>query len=215
MIYTIDLIDKTTVNTILEFYKFCSFEDGSISGSKNKKIKYNEEIDDKIHLDSLVNYTDNAFKQCEVFWYMFTPRATTIPKFLRYTEGMHYDYHNDFYVMNQVRTDWSCTCFLNSPDEYDGGELVINLGNKEVEYKLNPGQALVYPTGLYHKVNPVKSGERDVVVFWMESVIQDSRIRNILAQYSQLMMLRKDEIFDYHSDFETIRYQIIREYGQL
>lgn len=215
MIYTIDLIDEVTVKSILEFYKFCSFSDGSVSGSSDKTVKYNEEIDDKIHLDSLTEYTDKAFKRCEQFSYMFTPRATTLPKFLRYTEGMHYDYHNDFYLINQVRTDWSCTCFLSSPDDYEGGELVLNVGNKEVEYKLNPGQVLVYPTGIYHKVNKVTSGERNVVVFWMESIIQDSRMRNILAEYSQLMMNRKNEICDYHSDFERIRYQIIREYGQL
>lgn len=215
MIYTIDLLDEIAVKTILEFYNFCDFVDGSVSGSSNKEKKHNEQIQDRIHLDSLVEYTDSELKKCDVFSYMFTPKLTTLPMFLRYKEGMHYEYHNDFYVINEARTDWSCTCFLNSPEEYEGGELVLNVGGKELEYKLSPGQAIVYPTGIYHKVNKITSGERKVIVFWIESVIQDSRIRQILVDYSQLIMKSKDNIKEYSAEFEKIRYQLIREYGQL
>lgn len=212
--YIFNLLDAISVKTILEFYNFCKFSDGSISGSSDKEKKYNEELSDIAHEDSLVKFADKAIKNCADFEYVIVPRATTYPKFIRYTEGMHYDYHNDFYNINGVKTDYSATCFLNPPEEYEGGELVLNICNREIEFKLNPGQCIVYPTGTLHKVNKVTSGERKVMIFWVESTITDSRIRNIFADFSNLLIKQRDKISENIADFEAIRYSIVREYGQ-
>lgn len=214
MIYTFDLLDNVSVKTINEFYGFSDFVDGSTSGSANRENKYNEELFDKIHLDSLIDFTDKAVKRCEEFTYVLLPRATTNPRFLRYTEGMHYAYHNDFYMINEMRTDYSVTCFLNSPEEYEGGELVIKVGDQTVEYKMEPGKAVVYPTGLMHKVNKVISGERRVVVFWVESIIADSRIRDVLAEYATTIMRIKSYTEDFTGELEKTRFKLIRNYAQ-
>ena len=76
---------------------------------------------------------------------MFT-QGNYFPRFLRYREGTYYAFHNDFYQINELRTDYSISIFLNSPDEYEGGELVFRQGNMDTEHKLEPGQALIYPT---------------------------------------------------------------------
>ena len=81
--------------------------------------------------------------------------------------------------MDSMRTDYSATLFINDPSEYEGGELCLDIGTHEVEYKLNPGQLIVYPTGISHRVNTVSSGERHVCVMWFESAIQDIRMRKI------------------------------------
>jgi len=214
MIYTLDLLDIVAVKTINEFYNFCDFVDGSISGSHNKNKKHNEQLQDTIHQSSLTDFVDREIKKCEKLSYLFVPRATTYPIFLRYTEGMHYAYHNDFYQMFGVKTDYSVSCFLSSPDDYEGGELVLNIGDRELEYKLNPGECVVYPTGTLHKVNEVTSGQRNVMVFWIESCIVDSRVRSIFTEYSNLMLKRSDLVQQSSADFEAIRYQIMREYGQ-
>lgn len=106
--------------------------------------------------------------------------------FSQYTDGMFYDLHNDAYSMrsNKVRTDWSCTLFLNDPSEYEGGELMIDIGDREIPYKLKAGEYVLYPTGLSHRVNVVKSGKRRVCVFWVQSYISDYRIRTILTDFS-------------------------------
>jgi|TARA_Y100000022_G_scaffold27182_1_gene20686 PKHD-type hydroxylase len=214
MIYIIDLFDKIYVDAINDFYGFCMFADGSETGSSDKKSKWNEVIRDSTHLDSLVDYVDKIIKENNTFNYMFLPRASTFPRFLRYKEGMHYAYHNDFYQINQLRTDYSVTVFLNSPDDYEGGELVFAVGDTEVEYKLQPGQAIVYPTGLMHKVKPVISGERRVCVFWVESVIADSRIRETLVEYADTLIKNKDLIRPIIADLEKTRYRLIRNYAQ-
>lgn len=213
MIYTLDLLTGDQCDAILEYYNFCKFSDGAKTGSADKKIKYNLEIDDPRHYTHLNQYFDACLKSCLEFSYLFVPRSTTYPLFLQYDTGMHYEYHHDFYMMGSVRTDYSVTCFLNSPDEYEGGELVIDVGNYPVQYKLERGKAIVYPTGLKHKVTPIISGSRKVVVFWLESVVNDSRIRNILTEFSSELYSKRELLGDSIYDLERIRYQMIREYG--
>jgi PKHD-type hydroxylase len=73
--------------------------------------------------------------------------------------------------MQSVRTDYSCTLFLSDRDECEGGELMINIGDREISYKLNAGEAIIYPTGIPHRVNTVKSGKRRVCVKIRKNVI--------------------------------------------
>lgn len=216
MIYTIKVLSETQLDTINEYYKICDFVDGSITGSQDKSVKWNEQIQDLVHGPRLCEYADTQIKKSEQLNYVLVPRATTIPMFLKYTEGMHYKYHNDFYCMNEVRTDYSLSIFLNDPDEYEGGELVLNVGGKELEYKPPAGSCVAYPTGVYHKVNEVTSGERRVMVIWMESVISDSRIREIINDYSMTIIKNYDKLKDVElvADLERTRYQLIREYAQ-
>jgi PKHD-type hydroxylase len=107
--------------------------------------------------------------------------------FSEYSEGMFYQKHSDHFSMGQVRTDWSCTVFLNDPSEYEGGELFIDIGCKEVGFKLNPGQYIIYPTGFEHRVSEVTSGKRRVCVFWIESAINDRRIRELNSDLFEII----------------------------
>ncbi len=106
---------------------------------------------------------------------------TTDYIFSKYVEGGFYNEHVDSQMMgsSRLRTDYSCTVFINDPDDYDGGELCINVGTEELKYKLQAGQAFVYPTGVKHRVNKVTRGERHVCVFWIESALQDIRMREL------------------------------------
>lgn len=99
--------------------------------------------------------------------------------FSKYLTGGYYHTHVDSQKMGPMRTDYSVTLFINDPSEYEDGELCIDIGTHEVKYKLNPGQALIYPTGIPHRVDAVKSGERHVCVFWIESALQDPRMRHV------------------------------------
>lgn len=100
--------------------------------------------------------------------------------FSKYPEGAYYNKHVDSQKMGKtLRTDYSVTLFINDPSEYEGGELCIDVGTHEVKYKLDAGKAIIYPTGVEHRVNTVSSGERHVCVFWIESAMQDVRMRKI------------------------------------
>lgn len=102
--------------------------------------------------------------------------------FSKYLTGGYYHKHVDSQRMGKspgLRTDYSVTVFINDPSEYEGGELCIDIGTHEVKYKLDAGKAIVYPTGLAHRVSEVTSGERHVCVFWIESAMQDVLMRKI------------------------------------
>ncbi len=99
--------------------------------------------------------------------------------FSKYMTGGYYHTHVDSQKMGNRRTDYSVTVFINDPHEYEGGELCIDIGTQEVKFKLPAGKAILYPTGIPHRVDEVTSGERHVCVFWLESAIQDVRIREI------------------------------------
>ncbi|MGB0894823.1 MAG: Fe2+-dependent dioxygenase [Parashewanella sp.] len=99
------------------------------------------------------------------------------------TQGGGYGDHIDDALMHSetlVRTDISCTIFLSAPNEYEGGELVMTLGGVEMAYKLNAGDAIVYPSTTLHRVNPVTKGERLAALTWIESLVSAADKREML-----------------------------------
>jgi len=99
-----------------------------------------------------------------------------------YHNGMAYGRHTDNAQMNGQRTDVSFTVFLNSPEEYVGGELVIEGADSEQAYKLDAGMAIVYPSTFLHRVEPVTTGDRWVAIGWVQSRIRDAAKREILFE---------------------------------
>ena len=106
------------------------------------------------------------------------------PFIARYKSGMGYGGHIDNPIMGQMpnlyRTDVSTTIFLNEPDEYEGGELVIQTKYGEHSAKLKAGSAIVYPSTSWHYVDKVTAGERLVCVTWIQSMVKDPAQREIL-----------------------------------
>ena len=82
----------------------------------------------------------------------------------------------------QLRSDVSCTLFLNAPDEYEGGELVISDTYGEHEVKLPAGDLILYPSSSLHQVTPVTRGARLASFFWVQSMIRDDARRRMLFE---------------------------------
>ena len=164
------------------------FASGKYGNEENALIKNN-----------LVMQHDDAYYKCgdiiknemmlnsELTQYTSLKRTSDFT-FTQYNEGHFYESHIDAYYMeNYVRTDMSCTIFLNEPEEYDGGELSINLGSDiEVNHKLKAGSLLLYPTNEYHSVKPVTRGKRRVCIFWIESHICDPVMRQAIGDLSRV-----------------------------
>jgi PKHD-type hydroxylase len=72
-----------------------------------------------------------------------------------------------------LRTDLSFTLFLSEPNDYDGGELVIDSGASSQAYKLPAGDLLLYPSYSLHRVNPVTRGQRLACCSWIESLVRE------------------------------------------
>ncbi|MGF1491006.1 MAG: Fe2+-dependent dioxygenase [Microcoleaceae cyanobacterium] len=113
-------------------------------------------------------------------------QAAVRPKYIhsillsRYESGMTYGRHTDNALMGQCRSDVSFTLFLNDPEDYDGGELVVEGADDESRYKLSAGSALVYPSSSLHRVDAVKQGARLVAVGWVQSWVRNPAQRELL-----------------------------------
>lgn len=119
-------------------------------------------------------------------------RAAALPRrlrpvlFARYGEGRSYGAHVDDALMGLddpaglLRTDVAVTVFLAGPEEYGGGELVIEAGGGEQAFKLGAGDAVAYAATTLHRVAPVTRGERLVAVTWAQSLVRDAAAREVL-----------------------------------
>ena len=99
------------------------------------------------------------------------------------------------------RSDLSFTIALSGPDDYEGGALVLESPGKEEVFRLPVGHALVYPSTMLHRVEPVTSGERFVAVGWIESRIRHADQRELLFELDmagRTLFERSggDEVFD-------------------
>jgi PKHD-type hydroxylase len=167
------------------------FVDGRLSaGTRAKQVKQNEELQSAAaQMERLNSIVMGALVQHPLYQAAAMPIRVATPFYARYTKGMHYGDHVDDPVMGppggQYRSDISTTVFLNEPDAYDGGELVIQTGFGEQSFKLAAGDAIIYPSSSLHHVAEVTHGERLVAVTWTQSMVRDPARREILYQLYQ------------------------------
>jgi len=113
------------------------------------------------------------------------------PVFNCYENGGHYGTHVDSALMRlpeaglTIRSDLSATLFLSEPDEYDGGELLIEEQYGAQAAKLNAGDMVLYPSSSLHQVTPVTRGQRVCAIMWMQSAIADAAARGMLFEMDQ------------------------------
>jgi PKHD-type hydroxylase len=121
------------------------------------------------------------------------PQRVAVPSLCRYGVGMKYGAHIDAAFLrlgaHALRSDVSCTIFIGNPAEYQGGELIIYLGTEKVQIKGDAGSAIFYPSTTLHQVAPVTSGERLVVITFIESQIPDPMQREILYTLGEVRAL--------------------------
>ncbi len=108
------------------------------------------------------------------------------PLFNRYEGGMSFGAHVDNAVRQitgtpfRIRTDLSATLFLSRPEEYDGGELVVEDTYGAHAVKLPAGDLILYPATSLHRVNPVTRGVRFASFFWIQSMVREDAHRSLL-----------------------------------
>jgi PKHD-type hydroxylase len=140
-----------------------------------------------------------ALNRHDVFFSAALPKRVFPPLFNRYAGsanafGNHVDNAVRFVPGGQaerVRTDISCTLFLSEPDEYDGGELVVEDTFGAQRIKLGAGDMVLYPGTSVHRVEPVTRGARIASFFWVESMVRSDEQRRLLYDMDMhLMRLR-------------------------
>jgi PKHD-type hydroxylase len=169
-----------------EWLAAARFVDGKASaGAAARRVKHNLEAErGSAELERLDEMVMGNLARHPAYRGGALPLHAATPLYIRYQAGMEYGEHLDDPIMGaggvMYRSDVAVTVFFSAPEEYDGGELVIRGVQSEQTIKLPAGDAVLYPAGTIHHVNPVTRGARLVAVTWVQSVVRDPARRELL-----------------------------------
>ena len=194
------------------------FVDGRITNPHNK-TKINEQLHDQQAYQQSSQLLMAAFGRSEEFREFAFPVMIAPPLITRYHPGMRYGAHADAAFLNlgnaQLRSDLSCTIFLNDPKDYDGGELHVRLGDADLKFKLQPGQAIIYPSDTLHQVVPVTRGERLVAITFIQSRVANPFHRSMLFELNEVAALeglKMDQ--ENFSRLQLVQANLLRYWGE-
>lgn len=184
-----DVLSREQVMPMRAMLDAADWTDGRETvGAQGAQVKRNQQLPDASPLrQQLGQLVLAALARNPLYHAAALPLRTLSPRFNRYQGGGQYGFHVDGAVMAlsgdaQLRSDVSCTLFLSEPDEYDGGELIVNDTYGEHEVKLPAGDLIVYPSSSLHRVTPVTRGARVAAFFWVQSLIRDDSRRRLLFE---------------------------------
>jgi PKHD-type hydroxylase len=164
--------------------------DGRVTaGYQGAPVKNNLQIDERSDVAHACQHiVVSALERHPLFISAVLPNTIYPPMFNRYSEGMQFGAHVDGSLRihprngSKLRTDVSATLFLTNPDDYDGGELLVDDTFGRHAIKLAAGHMVVYPATSLHQVTPVTRGTRTSCFFWVQSLIRDDGRRALLYQ---------------------------------
>lgn len=193
------------------------FIDGRASNPHNK-AKNNQQLHDPAASQASAQLMLAAFARSEEFREFAFPFRIAPPMLTRYQPGMAYGAHADAAFLNVggavIRSDLSCTIFLSDPSTYDGGALHIRLGDASLRFRLEPGEAILYPSDTFHEVEAVTGGERLVAITFIQSQIADPFRRTLLFDLNEVAALEgltmKPENF---SRLQLVQVNLLRYWG--
>jgi PKHD-type hydroxylase len=162
--------------------------DGRVTAGRQSAVaKNNAQIDEKSDAArTLGEIVLAALERSPLFTAAALPAKVFPPLFNRYGEGQSFGTHVDNAIRlvkgtpHRVRTDLSATLFLSDPEDYDGGELVVEDVFGVQTVKLPAGHLILYPASSLHHVRPVTRGARVASFFWIQSMVRDDGRRTTL-----------------------------------
>lgn len=184
------LLSKDQVASARGLIEAAEWEDGrATAGQQSAIAKQNRQLPhDSEARQAVARLILSALSGSGLFMSAALPKAIFPPLINRYdaAEGHGFGDHVDNAIRflpdgtGRVRTDLSATVFLSGPDEYDGGELVVEDSYGSHQVKLEAGDMILYPATSLHRVEPVTRGTRFASFFWIESMVRDDGQRTLL-----------------------------------
>lgn len=195
------------------------------TGSLSSTVKNNQQLSENNPItQQLGNIILDALGQNTLFLSAALPLEILPPYFNRYENNETFGFHVDNAIRNirgtqqRIRTDLSCTVFLSEPEEYKGGELVVEDTYGYHEVKLPAGDMILYPSTSVHEVTPVTQGCRLASFFWLQSMIRDDSNRHILFNLDQTIQNLRMELGDTHAEvikLTSLYHNLIRKWAEL
>jgi PKHD-type hydroxylase len=186
-----DVLDAAQIVSLRErLDRSNSWVDGRVTaGYQGAPVKFNQQIDERSETAlACQRIVAAALERNPTFISAVLPNVIYPPMFNRYGEGMKFGAHVDGSVRisphdgRKIRTDVSATLFLTNPDDYDGGELMIEDTYGRHSVKLAAGAMVVYPATSLHQVAPITRGTRTSCFLWVQSLIRDDSRRALLYE---------------------------------
>lgn len=195
-----DILNPDDLRQVREALRHAPWGDGRDSaGTQARAVKNNLQLPhDCEAAQTLRALVLRGLDRNPRFFSAVLPLKVFTPRINRYSgDSNAYGNHIDNAVRvlpggDRVRTDVSCTVFLNDPTDYEGGELVIADTFGEQCVKMPAGHAVIYPGTSLHQVTPVTRGERLACFFWVQSLVRSDEHRRLLFDFDMnLLALRQ------------------------
>jgi PKHD-type hydroxylase len=161
--------------------------DGRVTaGHQSVRVKHNQQLDESNPVaEDVADVILTSLQRHPLFIAAALPLRIFPPLFNRYEGGQAFGSHVDNAIRqintgHRIRTDLSATVFLSAPEEYDGGELLVEDTYGVHSVKLPAGHMVLYPATSLHHVRPVTRGARVASFFWIQSLVRDDGERTLL-----------------------------------
>lgn len=187
------VFSKTEVSKLNDHLAKGEWQEGqTTAGEQARTVKHNQQLKDDSKLArQLGDIVLDSLARHPLFLSAALPLKIFPPMFNRYQGGETYGQHVDNAVRfvpgtaTRVRSDLSATLFLSEPDDYEGGELIIEEQFGQQKVKLQAGDMILYPSSSLHQVSAVTKGARVSVVLWLQSMVRDNQQRSMLFDLDQ------------------------------
>jgi PKHD-type hydroxylase len=199
--------------------------DGRVTaGHQSVRVKDNRQLPENHPLaQAMGDMILGALERSPLFMAAALPLKVFPPLFNRYENGGSFGNHIDNAVRqvtgtpHRIRTDLSATLFLTPPEDYEGGELVIEdtYGVKSV--KLPAGHLILYPATSLHHVRAVTGGARISSFFWIQSMVRDDGQRTILFDLDMAIQRIAETAADHPSVVQLtgVYHNLLRRWGDV
>ena len=199
--------------------------DGRVTaGRQSARVKDNEQLPEGHPVaQELGDLIVTALQSNGLFVSAALPLRVFPPLFNRYQGGHSFGNHVDNAIRQlpgtalRIRTDLSATLFLAQPDEYDGGELVVEDTYGVHSVKLPAGHMILYPSSSLHHVRPVTRGARVASFFWIQSMVRDDATRTLLFDLDTAIQRLTADHADHPSvvQLTSVYHNLVRRWAEL
>jgi len=195
------------------------------AGTLSATVKRNQQLpEDHPLTHHLSNIILEALGTHPLFLSAAIPLDIIPPLFNRYENQESFGFHVDNSIRrirgtnDRLRTDLSCTLFLSEPEEYEGGDLVVEDTYGYHEVKLPAGDMILYPSTSLHEVTAITAGCRIASFFWVQSMVRDDAERHMLFNLDQTVQNLRVQLGDNHSEvikLTNIYHNLMRKWAEL
>lgn len=220
-----DVLTPEQVASCRELLEASDWVDGRVTaGHQSARAKDNLQLpEDHEHAKQLGDLIIAALERNSLFMAAALPLKVFPPLFNRYQNGQSFGNHVDNAIRqvtgtpHRVRTDLSATLFFSNPDEYDGGELVVEDTYGVHSVKLPAGHLILYPASSVHHVRAVTRGVRLASFFWIQSMIRDDGERTLLFDLDVAIQRLAAEVPEHTSVVEltSLYHNLLRRWADV